>query len=143
MELHKDDVVLARGLWWRGSARSELPTMGLKVVTAALVGGEALVEIGRQQVVIEHERASGKLARGWIGAEEVRCWLSTGIPCAAGARGDDGGGMWVERPKLSTGTSGIERRHQGDAVARGRQGIKALRWALHGDEEVAAGGGSG
>jgi hypothetical protein len=62
MELHKDDVVLARGLWWRGSVRSELPTMGSKVVTAALVGGEALVEIGRQQVVNEHERASGKLA---------------------------------------------------------------------------------
>jgi hypothetical protein len=41
MELHKDDVVLARGWWWRGSARSELPTMGSKVVTAALVGGEA------------------------------------------------------------------------------------------------------
>jgi hypothetical protein len=83
VELHKDDVVLARGLWWRGSARSELPTMRPKVATAAFVGGEALVEIGRQQVVNEHERASGKLARGWIGAEEVWCWLSTGIPCMA------------------------------------------------------------
>jgi hypothetical protein len=71
LELHKDDVVLARGLWWRGSARSELRTVGPKATAAALVGGEATVAIGRQQGVNEHERASEKLARRWIGAEEV------------------------------------------------------------------------
>jgi hypothetical protein len=27
VELHRDDVVLARGLWWRGRARSELSTV--------------------------------------------------------------------------------------------------------------------
>jgi hypothetical protein len=63
--------VLARGLWWRGSARSELPTVRPKTAAAVLVGGEVPVEIGRQQRVIEHEQATGKLGRGWIGAEEV------------------------------------------------------------------------
>jgi hypothetical protein len=71
VELQKDGVVLARGLWRRGSTRSELPTVGPKAAMAALVGGEAPVEIGRQQGVVEHEQAMGKLARGWIGAEEV------------------------------------------------------------------------
>jgi hypothetical protein len=61
MELHRDDVVLARGLWWRRSAQSELPTVGPKAATAALVGGEALVEIGRQLRVVEHRQAMGNL----------------------------------------------------------------------------------
>jgi hypothetical protein len=64
VELHRDDVVLARGLWWRGSARSELSTVRPKAATAALVGGEAPIEIGRQLRVVEHEQAMGKLARG-------------------------------------------------------------------------------
>jgi hypothetical protein len=71
VELHRDDVVLARGSRWRGRAQSELPTVRPKATTAALVGGEAPVAIGRQQGVNEHKRATGKLARGWIGAEEV------------------------------------------------------------------------
>jgi hypothetical protein len=45
--------------------------VGPKAATAVLVGGEAPVEIGRQQGVVEHEQAMGKLTRGWIGAEEV------------------------------------------------------------------------
>jgi hypothetical protein len=59
--LHRDDVVLARGLWWRGSARSELSMMRPKAATAALVGGEAPIEIGRQLMVVEHEQVMGKL----------------------------------------------------------------------------------
>jgi hypothetical protein len=35
-ELHRDDVVLARVLWWRGEAQSELPTVRPKVAAAAL-----------------------------------------------------------------------------------------------------------
>jgi hypothetical protein len=54
VELHKDAVVLARGLWRRGSAWSELPTVRLKAATAALVGGETPVEIGGQRLVDEH-----------------------------------------------------------------------------------------
>jgi hypothetical protein len=54
MELHRDDVVLARGLWWRGRARSELPTVRPKAAAAALVGGEAPVAIGGQLMVEEH-----------------------------------------------------------------------------------------
>jgi hypothetical protein len=104
--LHRDDVVLARGLWWRGSARSELSTVRPKAATAALVGGEAPIEIGRQLRVVEHEQAMGKLGRGWIGAEEVWCWLSTGVPCVAGAEEDHGGGMWLGRSEIGTGTGG-------------------------------------
>jgi hypothetical protein len=42
------------------------------------------------------------------------------MPCAAGAKGDGGGGMWVERSELCTGTGGIERRHHRKADARER-----------------------
>jgi hypothetical protein len=129
--------------WRRRKARGELSTTRPKAATAALVGGEVPVEIGRQQRVIEHEQATGKLARGWIGAEEVWCWLSTGVPCVAGAEEDGGGGMWLGRSELGTGTEGIECRSQGNAVAREREKVKARRWAVHGDEEVAAGRGSG
>jgi hypothetical protein len=54
VELHRDDVVLAKRLWWRGRARSELPTVRPKAATAALVGGEAPVAIGGQLMVEEH-----------------------------------------------------------------------------------------
>jgi hypothetical protein len=54
VELHKDDVVLARGLWRCGSARSELPTVRPRTATVALVGGGAPVAIGGQLVVDEH-----------------------------------------------------------------------------------------
>jgi hypothetical protein len=42
--------------------------------------------------------------QGLIGAEKVWCWLPTGVPCVAGARGDDGGGMWFGRSEIGTGT---------------------------------------
>jgi hypothetical protein len=77
-------------------------------------------------VVEEHLCATGKLAQGWIGTEEAWCLLSTVMPCAAGAKGDGGGGMWVERSELCTGTGGIERRHHRKAYARERQEVKAL-----------------
>jgi hypothetical protein len=72
VELHRDDVVLARGLWWRGRARSELPMVRPKAATVALVGDEAPVAIGKQQGLNEHKRVMGKLARRWVGTEEVR-----------------------------------------------------------------------
>jgi hypothetical protein len=62
VELHRADVVLAMGLWWRGKARSELSTMRPRAATVALVEDETLVTIGRQQRVVEHEQAMGKLA---------------------------------------------------------------------------------
>jgi hypothetical protein len=65
------------------------------------------------------------------------------MPCAAGAKGDGGGGMWVERSELGTRTGGIERRRHRKAVAHERQEVKVSGWTIHGDEEVAAGGGSG
>jgi hypothetical protein len=55
VELHGDDVVLARESGWRGRARSELPTVRPKAATAALVEDEAWTAIGGQQEVDEHE----------------------------------------------------------------------------------------
>jgi hypothetical protein len=62
VELRGDDVVLARESWGCGDAQIVLPTVRPKAATAALVGDEAPVAIGRQQGVDEHERANGKLA---------------------------------------------------------------------------------
>jgi hypothetical protein len=47
------------------------------------------------------------------------------------------------RSELGSGTGGIERRGEGNAAAREREEVKARWWAVHGDEEVAAGEGSG
>jgi hypothetical protein len=41
--------------------------------------------------------------------------------------------------KFGTGTGGTECRGKGNAVARERPRVKPSRWAVHGDEEVAAG----
>jgi hypothetical protein len=111
-----------------------------RAAAAALVGNEAPVEIGGQQLVIEHEQAAGKLVQVLIGAERVRCGLPTGVPCAAGAEEDGGGEVWFGRSELDSGTGGIERRDEGNATAREREGVKAPGWAVHGDKEVAAGG---
>jgi hypothetical protein len=43
VELHKDDVVPARGSWWRGGAWSKLPTVGRRRRRMVAVGDEALV----------------------------------------------------------------------------------------------------
>jgi hypothetical protein len=54
VELRSGDVVLAKGSWGCGEARVVRPTVGPKAATAALVGGEAPVEIGGQRLVDEH-----------------------------------------------------------------------------------------
>jgi hypothetical protein len=53
--LHGVDVVLARKSWWRGNARSELPTVRPKAATAALVGNKVRTEIREHQRVGEHQ----------------------------------------------------------------------------------------
>jgi hypothetical protein len=45
VELDGVVVVLAEGLWWRGKARSELPTVSRRRRRTAIVGKGALVEI--------------------------------------------------------------------------------------------------
>jgi hypothetical protein len=80
-------------------------------------------------------------ARWW--RETAWDGLPTAVPSTAGVRGDGGGGTWVEHSELGSGTGGIERRGDGNAAAREREEVKARRWAVHGDEEVAAGEGSG
>jgi hypothetical protein len=62
-----------------------------------------------------------------IGAKMVWCGLPTSVPCAAGVKGDGGGGMWVERSGLGSGAGRIECGRQVNAIAHGRKGIKALR----------------
>jgi hypothetical protein len=47
VELRGDDVVLARELWWRGKARSELSTRSRRRQRTVAVGEDASVEIGR------------------------------------------------------------------------------------------------
>jgi hypothetical protein len=47
VELRGDDVVLARELWWRGKARSELSTRSRRRRRSVAVGEDASVEIGR------------------------------------------------------------------------------------------------
>jgi hypothetical protein len=108
--LHRDDVVLARGLWWRGSAWSELSTVRPKAATTALVGGEAPIEIGRQLSC--RARASNGEAwtrMDWGGGGLVLA--VHGVPCVAGAEDDDGGGMWLGRSEIGTGTGGTGCRH--------------------------------
>jgi hypothetical protein len=41
-----------------------------RAAAAALVGNEAPVEIGGEQLVVEHEQVTGKLAQRLIGAGE-------------------------------------------------------------------------
>jgi hypothetical protein len=71
VELWDDDVVLARELWWHGKARIVLSTVRPKAAAVALVEDEVPAAIGRQQRVVEHKQATEKLARGWVGTEEV------------------------------------------------------------------------
>jgi hypothetical protein len=84
VELHGDDVVLARESWWRGNAQSELSMVRPKAATAALVGDKTLAAIGGQQGVDEHEQGTGKLARGLVGARDAWWRLPMAIPIVAG-----------------------------------------------------------
>jgi hypothetical protein len=81
--------------------------------------------------------------RELAGAEEVRCGLPTGVPCAAGVEGDGGGGMQLEYWKLDAGVSKTAGGCGCGAAAREREGVKAPGWPVHGDQEVAAGGSLG
>jgi hypothetical protein len=105
VELWGDDVVLATVSFWRGKARVELFTRSRRRRRTVVVGDEAPVEIGMQQRVAEHEQATGKFVQGLIGAERFWCGLPTGVPCAAGAEEDGGGGMWLGCSGLGTGSS--------------------------------------
>jgi hypothetical protein len=68
VELHGDDVVLARESWWRGKAQSELPTRSRRRRRTVAVGEDASVEIGRWLGAREHEWRSGKPAEKLAGA---------------------------------------------------------------------------
>jgi hypothetical protein len=74
-----------------------------------IVGDEFSMEIGGPRVVEEHQGTTGKLVPVLVEAEEVRCGLPTGVPCAAGVEGDGGGGMQLGRSKLGSGSNRIGR----------------------------------
>jgi hypothetical protein len=114
-----------------------------KAAAAALVGDRAPVEIGKDQWVVEHEQDTGKLVRVSVGAEEVRCGLPTGVLCAAGEEKDDGEEMQLGYWKLDTGSNRTACGCGCGAAAREREKVKAPGWPAHGDQEVAAGDGSG
>jgi hypothetical protein len=82
--LHSVDVVPVKESWWHGNARSELPTVRPKAATAALVGDGASAAIEGQQGVDEHEKGTGKLARGLMGARGAWWRLPTAMPSVAG-----------------------------------------------------------
>jgi hypothetical protein len=50
VELHRDDVVPARGSWWRGGTRSKLPTVGRRRRRMVAVGNEAPVFEWRREL---------------------------------------------------------------------------------------------
>jgi hypothetical protein len=92
VELHGVDVVLAEGLWRRGEARSELPTMSRRRRRAVVVGEGAPVEIGRRLGAREHEWRSGKLAEELAGAMGGR-WLLPTVTRGSPERKSGGGGV--------------------------------------------------
>jgi hypothetical protein len=75
-----------------------------------IVGDEVSVEIGVPRMGEEHQWMTGKLVQVLVGAEEVRCGLPTGVPCAAGVEDDGGGGIQLEYWKLDAGSSRTERK---------------------------------
>jgi hypothetical protein len=75
-----------------------------------IVGDEVSVEIGVPRMGEEHQWMTGKLVQVLVGAEEVRCGLPTGVPCAAGVEDDGGGGMQLGYTKLGSGNNRIARR---------------------------------
>jgi hypothetical protein len=55
VEVDGIDVVLAEGLWRRGEARSELPTVSRRRRRMVIVGEGASVGIGRRLGAREHK----------------------------------------------------------------------------------------
>jgi hypothetical protein len=101
------------------------------------------VEIGEDQGVGEHEQVTGKLVRALAEVEEVRWELPTGGWCTAGEERDGGGGMWLGYGKLDAGSNRTAGGSGCSATARERERVNAPGWPVHGDQEVAAGDGSG
>jgi hypothetical protein len=118
--------VLARVSWWRGKARSELPTVRPKVAAVALRR--------RQSSSCNWMATSGRGAPVSYGEACARVdWDGGGLVLAV--HGDAVRGRskrrrrrWngVERSELCTGTGGIERRHHRKTDACERQEVKAL-----------------
>jgi hypothetical protein len=105
VERHRVDVVLADGLWWRGKAQSQLPTVSRRRRRTVVVGDYALAKIGGRLGAGKHKQGSRKFARGSVRAIGARWWLSTVIR-GSPERRSGGGGNW---------SSGCARRRGKDA----------------------------
>jgi hypothetical protein len=77
IELHGDDVVLAKRSWWRGKGRSELPTVSRGRRRTAIVDNRAPAKIGELQGAGELKQGSRKRIRASVGAVGSRSWLLT------------------------------------------------------------------
>jgi hypothetical protein len=77
VELHSDDVVLAKRSWWRGNARSELPMGSRGPRRTAIVDSRVPAKIGGLRRAGELEQRWGKLIRGSVGVVGGRSWLPT------------------------------------------------------------------
>jgi hypothetical protein len=68
VELHGDDVVLARESWWRGNARSELPTVSRGRRRTVIVDSSVPARIGGLRRAEKLKQGSEKLIKGSVGA---------------------------------------------------------------------------
>jgi hypothetical protein len=131
--------VLAEGLWWRGKARSELPTVSRRRRRTVIVGEGASVGIGRRLGAREHEWRSGKLVEELAGAMGGRRLLPTATSTSPEGRSGRwkqfelgvlaAGGLAVQLERAqATGDlprqRGGGRRVLGETVARARQDSK-------------------
>jgi hypothetical protein len=126
--------VLAEGLWWRGKARSELPTVSRRQRRTVIVGEGASVGIGRWLGAREHERWSGKLAEELAGAMGDRRLLPTATSTSPEELGVLAAGGLAVQLERAQATGVAEQKGEGD---------KASMRAIYRGGEVAAGGCSG
>jgi hypothetical protein len=111
-------------LSWCGRPRSGLPTVSSRWRQGALVGGGVPAGIGGRLGLGEHERGSGKLARGLMRAKDARWRLSTvtrGSPerksgAAVVIGGPGSGKMAEELGKRDVGTLVVLTRAKDEAL---------------------------
>jgi hypothetical protein len=72
VELHRGDVVLARGLWWRGKVRSELSTRNRRRRRTVAIGDEAPVSERGRELAGQLRKDAVELKTGLVQVEQLR-----------------------------------------------------------------------
>jgi hypothetical protein len=72
VELHRGDVVLARGLWWRGKVRSELSTRNRRRRRTVAIGDEAPVSERGRELAGQLREDAVELKTGLVQVEQLR-----------------------------------------------------------------------